>query len=358
MKRIYLPLVVSLVLVLSMLTLTGCPFTQTNTLTTSVSPAGAGSVSPSGGDYDAGVTVTLTATAHSGYAFDYWSGSASGSNPTTTVLMDGDKTITAHFTPVSQSYTLSVNISPSDGGSVSPSGGNYDEGTSVTLTATPASGYTFDYWSGGASGTSSTTTIVMDADKTVTANFVTTGPTVLFSDDFSDPDSGWVTYDGADGRVRYYNGAFYVKDYTAYTGSMYGEAERYFTDFILEVDTWLVGGTDDNWQTVSCRVQNEDNYYSFGISADGYYNIAKFVNADRISLASIIYSSYINLGWDVVNTLHIECIGNSLSLSVNGHLLATVTDNTFSSGDICLSSNALAGTYTEVAFDNLVITAP
>jgi uncharacterized repeat protein (TIGR02543 family) len=346
------------VLVLGLLALTGCPFTRTHTLTTSANPAGAGSVSPSGGDYDDGVTVTLTATAHSGYAFDYWSGSASGTSPTTTIVMDADKNVTAHFTPVAQSYNLSINVSPTDGGSVSPSGGTYDDGTSVTLTATAASGYAFDYWSGGASGTISTTTIVMNADKTVTANFVATGPVVLFSDDFSNPSSGWVTYDGPDGRVRYYNGALYIKDYSAYSLSMYGEAQRYFTDFILEVETWLVGGTDDNWQTVGCRLDSSANGYGLGISADGYYMISLQSNDNVSNLTGPTYSSYINQGVGAVNTIHIECIGNSLSLSVNGHLLATVTDNTISGGDICLSADALAGTYTEVAFDNLVVTTP
>ena len=37
-------------------------------------------------------------------------------------------------------------------GSVSPSGGEYESGLQITLTATPASGYTFDYWDGAASG--------------------------------------------------------------------------------------------------------------------------------------------------------------------------------------------------------------
>ena len=71
------------------------------------------------------------------------------------------------------SYSLTVNISPSAGGSVSRSPNNttYTAGTVVTLTATPASGYTFSGWSGGASGTSSTTTVTMNANQTVTATF-------------------------------------------------------------------------------------------------------------------------------------------------------------------------------------------
>lgn len=68
-------------------------------------------------------------------------------------------------------YVLSTNVSPSRAGSVSPSGGEYEENTQVTLTATAASGYTFDYWGGDTSGSSTTVTLTMDSDKSVTAHF-------------------------------------------------------------------------------------------------------------------------------------------------------------------------------------------
>lgn len=73
--------------------------------------------------------------------------------------------------PTPTTYTLSVSVSPSGAGSVSPSDGEYEEGTQVTLTATPASGYTFDYWDGDVSGSSSTIIITMDSDKKITAAF-------------------------------------------------------------------------------------------------------------------------------------------------------------------------------------------
>jgi uncharacterized repeat protein (TIGR02543 family) len=358
-KHIYLPIVISLVFVLCLLGAAGCPSTNKYNLTTNVSPTAGGSVSPSGGSYDAGVTVTITATANSGYAFDYWSGSASGTNPTTTVVMDNHKSVTAHFVPVVQTYVLTTSVSPSGAGSVSPPDGEFDAGTEVSLSATANSGYVFDYWSGDSNATGPNIKITMDSDMNLIANFAAVAePEVLFSDDFSDPSSGWVTYDEYDGRVRYHDGCFYIKDYTSPAWTMYGEAQRYFTDFVLEVETWLVGGTDDNWQAVGCRFQDEDNGYDFAISADGYYEMVKWVNGDDIVFAGPTYSTYINQGVGAVNLIHIECIGSSLSLSVNGHLLTSTTDSTFSGGDISLGANALAGSYTEVAFDNLVITEP
>lgn len=70
-------------------------------------------------------------------------------------------------------YTLSTFADPSDGGnvSISPSGGVYEEGTNVTITAEPTSDYNFSHWSGDAAGRNSTIDITIDSDKSVTAHF-------------------------------------------------------------------------------------------------------------------------------------------------------------------------------------------
>ncbi len=82
-----------------------------------------------------------------------------------------------------ETYTLTTSVSPSGSGSVSPSSGTYNTGTLVTLTSTPASGYQFDYWSGDASGTSTSVTITMDSNKSVVSHFKTTVETYeLFYD--------------------------------------------------------------------------------------------------------------------------------------------------------------------------------
>ena len=69
------------------------------TLMTSVSPSGAGSVnlSPAGGTYVSGTVVTLSATANSGYAFSSWTGNITGTISPATIVMNGNKNITANF---------------------------------------------------------------------------------------------------------------------------------------------------------------------------------------------------------------------------------------------------------------------
>ena len=143
------------------------------TLTVSGSPSIGGSTAPATGTYtyDAGTTVTLAASANSGYRFGSWSGDATGTVSPTTLVMNADKNVTANFI---RQYRLTVTPSPIGGGVVSlvPLGGLYDAGISVTLTASANSGYRFGSWSGDATGTVSPTTLVMNADKNVTANFI------------------------------------------------------------------------------------------------------------------------------------------------------------------------------------------
>jgi len=71
-------------------------------------------------------------------------------------------------------YDLTMDVDPAAGGTTDPAGGPhpYAEGTVVDITATPAVGYEFVSWTGDvAVSTEAATTVTMDEDQTVTANF-------------------------------------------------------------------------------------------------------------------------------------------------------------------------------------------
>ena len=82
-------------------------------------------------------------------------------------------------------YALTVNVEPVACGSVTlePPGGLYPPGTEVTLTAEPAPGWAFDYWSRALSGNTNPETIIMDSAKTVDAHFEFTDPVIYVNDD-------------------------------------------------------------------------------------------------------------------------------------------------------------------------------
>lgn len=148
-------------------------FKKVYTLTISVNASGSGSVSPGSGTYDVGTTLTLTASPASGYRFDHWEGDISSNVTTVTITMNSNKNVTAIFKKV---YTLTTSVNPSGSGSVSPGNGTYDDGTTVTLTASPASGYRFGQWEGDASGNVTLITISMNSTKSITATFVKISP--------------------------------------------------------------------------------------------------------------------------------------------------------------------------------------
>lgn len=171
------------------------------TLTTSIAPASAGSVSvPTvqncAGGYTYGTAATLQAAGASGYSFSNWSGDtgslASLTDSTTTLTMDGvsgdgtgNKVITANFEPV-PCYALDATIATGStgGGSISSidpvnncAGGKYNEGTLISITASPATGYQFVNWASDPAGTTPISAdnpliIAATSDLGVYANFV------------------------------------------------------------------------------------------------------------------------------------------------------------------------------------------
>jgi uncharacterized repeat protein (TIGR02543 family) len=157
------------------LTVSHCDSVNTYNLTVNVNPADSGTVvpMPSCGTYPEGKEVTLVAIPAHGYTFDNWTGDASGTARWVRITMDDDKEVTANFSPV-VTYGLTVTVNPTDSGiviQIPPTHSEYREGREVTLLAIPAPGYTFDNWTGDASGTARCVRITMDEDKEVTANF-------------------------------------------------------------------------------------------------------------------------------------------------------------------------------------------
>jgi len=151
-------------------------------LSVRIIPSGGGNVylNPSGGVYNNGTSVAITAIPYEGWTFDHWEGDITGSSSSVTITMDSDKSITAYFVEIQpDQFTLTLASDPPEGGTITatPSGGTYDAGTVVTLTAIPNNGYAFKGWTGTSitDKSSLTTTVTINSDMTVTAHFEKTG---------------------------------------------------------------------------------------------------------------------------------------------------------------------------------------
>ena len=141
------------------------------TYTLSTNAGVGGRITAGGGTYNAGSTPTITATPDDYYRFISWSGSTGCSgNASHTITMNANKSCSASFDNIY--YTLTVNINPSNAGSVStynPYKANYY----ASVNAQPYSGHMFDNWSGdyGCSSGGNSLFILMTSNKTCTANF-------------------------------------------------------------------------------------------------------------------------------------------------------------------------------------------
>ena len=108
---------------------------------TVVQPAG-GMVSASATSATAGTTVKLTATPAEGYTLDYFTLDGERINGNTFIMPARNVEVSAVFT--ANAYSITV-VQPT-GGSVAASATSAAAGTTIELTATPAEGYTLDYF--------------------------------------------------------------------------------------------------------------------------------------------------------------------------------------------------------------------
>ncbi|HKS81170.1 MAG TPA: hypothetical protein VJR23_06660 [Candidatus Acidoferrales bacterium] len=148
--------------------------------TVSSSPSGILCPSTCSGNFTSGTQVTLTATANSGSAFAGWSGNAACTGTgTCTLTMSAAQSVTATFNTQQFSLTLSEQGAGSGTVTSSPAGincpttcsANFNSGTVVTLTETPASGSVFTGWGGACTNSTSTCTVTMNVAQSVTATF-------------------------------------------------------------------------------------------------------------------------------------------------------------------------------------------
>ena len=185
----------------------------------------------------------------------------------------------------------------------------------------------------------------------------TGGENILYEDDFSNPDSGWDQYSDSEGYTDYDNGTYKIGvngDTLFYWANPYEN----FKDVIIEVQAQKISGGDDMQYGIICRHEDIDNWYALIISGDGFAAIRKRYNGSELEfMTDWAEVSAINTGNDG-NNLRAECIGNQISLYVNGTLAISVNDGDITSGDAGLMAGTFDQDSTEVLFDNFVVKKP
>jgi hypothetical protein len=189
---------------------------------------------------------------------------------------------------------------------------------------------------------------------------------VLYSDDFSNVNSGWdrvtkdykiTDYDG--------NGAYRIWVDRAQFDVWSTPYQNFDGDVIVEADATKVGGPDDNDFGVICRYTEDTtaqtfSFYYFIISSDGYAVIGRVLNGQQqwISSDAMQSSTAINTG-AATNHIRADCVGSTLTLYVNGQKVTSVADtNLAATGDAGLMAGTFDTTGVDMLFDNFTVSRP
>ena len=308
---------------------------QNYNITVSANPSNGGSVA-GGGTYQQGQSCTVTATANTGYAFANWTenGNVVSSQANYTFTVNGNRTLVANFTP--QQYTITATADPVNGGNVT-GGGTFNYGNSCTLSATPATGYTFVNWTknGSQVSTNATYTFTVTESAAYVAHFqlqsftvtVTANPaeggTVAGGGTFNYGETCTVTATANEGYdfVNWVQGLFSVSEEATYTftvtnnvnltanftlqtfevkvsvnpseaGTVTGEGTYNYGD---EVTLTIVRNEDwafENW-TENGEVVSEEMNYTFIITSSRNLD-ANFIYTEGIGENSIETKVYPN----------------------------------------------------------------
>jgi LysM repeat protein len=176
---------------------------------------------------------------------------------------------------------------------------------------------------------------------------------IIFQDDFS-VTGIWFTADEPNFRIGYAEGGYRIMNNFA---NSYVSSIRTLThaDIFVETEATRVGGPETGYYGVVCRWQDINNFYAMVIGSDGFHGIVRLVNGQVNFLSEgRTTDGPINLG-SATNRIGGSCIGNTLTLFVNGEQLLQTLDNTFGSGSVGLMVGTRTAAGTHVHFDNFAL---
>lgn len=141
-------------------------------LTINVEPSGSGvvNVDPVGPFYCSDI-VNLNAVPYEGFEFYYWSGDLGGYENPAEIIMDDNKTVTAHFVSEEIYYTLCVEVEGNGNVVKDPDQFYYYPDEVVNLSAIAETGWSFENWTGDLISNDETESLIMNSNKFVEAHF-------------------------------------------------------------------------------------------------------------------------------------------------------------------------------------------
>ena len=170
---------------------------------------------------------------------------------------------------------------------------------------------------------------------------------VLFQDEFSLPSSGWDRYQDDTYMADYDDGEYKLILHTPQTLA-WSVPGIQLQDARMRVQARRADGPEDNLFGLICRYRGPGDFIFFAIASDGYVGIGRFAAGQRTLLSdeSLLPTGSLILP-DGVNIIEADCVGERLTLRINGVEVAHAKDPDPAPGDVGL----LAGAYEEAGVD-------
>ena len=176
-----------------------------------------------------------------------------------------------------------------------------------------------------------------------------------YSDDFSNPQSGWQTLNDLSADVKYEEGALRIT-VKQENVTQWRAAGKLFKDGVFEVDSKAVGGPTDNGFGVLFRMKDRKNYYHFEISSDGYWK-AGWVEDGTWKDWNDWQPHPAIKGGAENNRLKVVMQGEKFTFFVNDQEITSIEDKLFDQGDIALFAlSVIDQPGTDITFDNVSVT--
>jgi hypothetical protein len=180
---------------------------------------------------------------------------------------------------------------------------------------------------------------------------------VLLRDDFSDPASGWTVRNAGDYRNEYRDGVYvsWVDNArSSYIGNL-TFLDRDLGDVRIEVDATKRSGSPSADVGVVCRQQprGQVGRYYGEVDEEGAVRVGAYADSEEI----LARAERPGIWQPGANRLQLDCVGERITFWLNGERLLSATDSRWSSGRIGLLAGGGRDEATEVAFDNLVVSA-
>jgi hypothetical protein len=190
----------------------------------------------------------------------------------------------------------------------------------------------------------------------------TSGPRVLFRDDFSNSNSGWGEAEDETALREYRDGEYVFEVYDTGWFIWNNPGENGLSNTHTTVTATNVGEAEDPTFGVICGYEDENAFYYMGIGPDGYYAIVRVEGEEDIFLTSDenlwVQSDDIEIN---ANSYKLEAIcaeDGTLTLRVNDVEIDSVQDTAdtlYTEGDIGLFALSFEQTPVEVHFDDLQV---